>query len=132
MRQRVSLFARPPSPSFTHHRREQEVVRQELHLGDLDMIPKLVHFESVFVVDIDVLLLRNGEEALVVKPADRSCRLLELDLGVEATGMPVESSDMSLATGDCEMAGRKEGENQPRRHLRREKAKLRTHRPFLV
>lgn len=62
----------------THDRREEKVVREELHLVDLDVVAELVDLESALVVDVDVLLLRDGIEGLIVKPADGANGLAEV------------------------------------------------------
>lgn len=68
-----------------------------------------MHLESRLVVDVDILLLRDSEEGLVVQPANRSCCLLELDLGVQSTRVPVEGADVTLATGYSEVTVERNG-----------------------
>lgn len=48
------------------------MVRQEFHLRDFEVVAQLMDFEARLVVDVDVLLLCDGEEGLVVQPANRS------------------------------------------------------------
>lgn len=64
---------------------EQEMIGEEFHLVHLEMIPQLMHLEPRLVVNVDVLLLRDGEEGFVVQPPNRSTRLAKMELGVEAT-----------------------------------------------
>mmetsp|Transcript_39287 Transcript_39287/g.123888 ORF Transcript_39287/g.123888 Transcript_39287/m.123888 type:complete len:204 (-) Transcript_39287:118-729(-) len=53
---------------------------QESKLVDLHVVPQAVNFEPLVVVDVDVLLLCRRKQALVVKKADVSDRLLCMHL----------------------------------------------------
>ena len=47
---------------------EEEVVGEILHVRDFDMFAETVNFDALRVVDVDVFLLRGGEELVVVQP----------------------------------------------------------------
>ena len=47
---------------------EEEVKGQELHVCDVDVILQRLDLDTLVVVDIDVLLLSDGEELIVVQP----------------------------------------------------------------
>jgi hypothetical protein len=50
----------------THHGDEEEVVRQEGHAVDLDVVAQAVQLRPNPVVDVHVLLLRHRKHRLVV------------------------------------------------------------------
>ena len=41
---------------------------QELHVGDLDVFLQAMQLNTTMIVNVDVLLLRDGEILVVVKP----------------------------------------------------------------
>lgn len=96
----------------TYDSGEQKVVRQEFHLVHLDVVPQLVHLQSTLVVDVDELFLRDSKEALVVQPPNRATRLLEMQLRVESTRVPVEGADVTLLAGNGEMSALRQRSNK--------------------
>lgn len=48
------------------------MIAEEGKLVDVDVMPKLMNFDTLSVVNVDILLLRYSEEGLIVKPAEQS------------------------------------------------------------
>jgi hypothetical protein len=73
------------------------VVREELHVGDLAVLGQAVQLDTVPVVDVDVVLLRNGEELVVVQPPRVPDGLPQLQLAPKLAFPPVHRGDVALA-----------------------------------
>lgn len=48
---------------------EEKVVRKEFHVGHFHMLFQTMQFDTVSVVDINILLLCDCEELIVVEPS---------------------------------------------------------------
>ncbi len=79
------------------------MVRQELEPVHVRVVLELVDLDARIVVDVDVLLLRRGEEARVVQPLDVAHRLAHLNLAAQLARLPVERGQMALASSDDQM-----------------------------
>ena len=66
------------------------------------MLPETMDLHAGMVVDVDVLLLGDGEELIVVKPTTVSHRLCKLQLAPQPPFPPVHRSHMALASGEQE------------------------------
>jgi len=54
------------------------MVREELHVDDLSVLPQAVQFDAVRIVDIDVFFLGQGKVLVIMKPLRITNRLAEL------------------------------------------------------
>jgi hypothetical protein len=57
-----------------------------------------VKFYTISVIDVDIFFLCNGEECVVLEECDVATCFLKLELGVKGARLPVERSNMSVAT----------------------------------
>jgi len=73
------------------------MVWQELHVGDLDVFLQAMELNTAVIVNVDILLLRDGEVLVVVKPPGVSYGLAELQFASQFALPPVHRGDMALS-----------------------------------
>mmetsp|Transcript_2371 Transcript_2371/g.5957 ORF Transcript_2371/g.5957 Transcript_2371/m.5957 type:complete len:566 (-) Transcript_2371:127-1824(-) len=79
------------------HRRQQEVVRQELQRGRLGVVAHAVHLHATLVVHVHVLFLRGRKHGLVVQEGDVAHHLPHLHLTHQRLALPVHHGQVALA-----------------------------------
>lgn len=87
----------PPRKLFCAYQcRQQEVVRQKLHMRHLDVLLQAVKLNTLRVVDVHILLLRDGEELVIVQEPRIANRLHQLKLTAQLSVSPVHRRDMAF------------------------------------
>lgn len=105
---------------------QQKVVPEKLELCRIDMVAQLVDLGAGLVVNVDVPLLGDRKERLVMQPTvqedvcefmgsaeqsllgmnlpDVSGSLIEVDLGMQSSGLPIHSCNMPFSSSKSEVA----------------------------
>lgn len=72
------------------------MIRQKLHVRDVDVFPQVVQLHAVAVVDVNRLLLRHGKVLIVVQPLDVPDCLAQLYLTTQLPLPPVKRRNVTL------------------------------------